>query len=109
MLDNYTEFSIPYDKIIPVLQKGGYDGYIASEYEGNRHIQDVQEVDSVEQVRRHQIMLRNLGVGDGPSVRWKRKLLCPNLLRQQIQPHLQTDHKSRNPKSEIPKPCLKNI
>lgn len=67
MLDNYTEFSIPYDKIVSVLQKGGYDGYIASEYEGNRHIQDVHEVDSVEQVRRHQVMLANLGCGSAAS------------------------------------------
>lgn len=59
MLDDYTEYSIPYKQIIDVLKKGGYDGYIASEYEGNRHIQDVYEVDSVEQVRRHQVMLEN--------------------------------------------------
>lgn len=65
MLDDNTgcgpsEWSIPYDKIIDVLKQGGYDGYIASEYEGNRHIQDIYEVDSVEQVRRHQEMLKNL-------------------------------------------------
>ncbi len=60
MLDDNTEFSIPYKEVIEVLKKGGFDGYIASEYEGNRHIQDVYEVDSVEQVRRHQEMLRRL-------------------------------------------------
>jgi sugar phosphate isomerase/epimerase len=60
MLEDYTEWSIPYKEVIDVLKKGGYNGYIASEYEGNRHIQDIHEVDSVEQVRRHQEMLRRL-------------------------------------------------
>lgn len=62
MLDDYTEYSIPYKEIIEVLNKGGYDGYIASEYEGNRHIQDIYEVDSSEQVRRHQQMMVKYGI-----------------------------------------------
>lgn len=62
MLDDYTEYSIPYKDLIEVFKKGGYDGYIASEYEGNRHIQDIYEVDSVEQVRRHQQMMVNNGI-----------------------------------------------
>ncbi len=60
MLEDYTEYGIPYKEVIDVLKKGGFEGYIASEYEGNRHIQDIYEVDSVEQVRRHQEMLRRL-------------------------------------------------
>ena len=60
MLDDYTEYSIPYHEIIAVLVEGGYAGYLSSEYEGNRHIQDAFEVDSVEQVRRHQVMLSRL-------------------------------------------------
>jgi sugar phosphate isomerase/epimerase len=60
MLEDYTEYSIPYDEIIPVLIEGGYKGYLSSEYEGNRHIQDAYEVDSVEQVRRQQVMLSRL-------------------------------------------------
>jgi len=59
MLEDYTEYSIPYKEVIDVLKKHGYNGYIATEYEGNRHIQDIYEVDSVEQVRRHQMMLEN--------------------------------------------------
>lgn len=55
-----VEPSIPYDKIVGVLKQGGYDGYICSEYEGNRWIEDAHEVDSVEQVRRHQEMLKAL-------------------------------------------------
>ncbi|BDZ44098.1 sugar phosphate isomerase/epimerase family protein [Naasia aerilata] len=58
--DSGEEYSIPYQEIISVLKEGGYDGYLSSEYEGNRHIQDAFEVDSVEQVRRHQEMLTRL-------------------------------------------------
>ena len=60
MLDDYTDYSIPYEEIIPVLIEGGFKGYIASEYEGNWYLQDAFEVDSVEQVRRHQVMLKRL-------------------------------------------------
>ncbi len=60
MLPEYTEYSIPYEEIIPVLIEGGYQGYLSSEYEGNRHIQDAFEVDSVEQVRRQQEMFKRL-------------------------------------------------
>jgi hypothetical protein len=65
MLEDYTEYSIPYEEIIPVLIEGGYDGYLSSEYEGQYHIQDAYEVDSVEQVRRHQVMLKRLLGQDG--------------------------------------------
>ena len=60
MLEDYTEYSISYAEIIPVLVEGGYSGYLSSEYEGNRHIQDAYEVDSVEQVRRQQVMFSRL-------------------------------------------------
>lgn len=60
MLEDYTEYSIPYHEIIPVLEEGGYNGYLSSEYEGNRHIQDAFEVNSVEQVRRQQMMFKRL-------------------------------------------------
>ena len=43
-----------------MLVEGGYSGYINSEYEGQRWIQDVFEDDSVEQVRRHHVMLKRL-------------------------------------------------
>jgi sugar phosphate isomerase/epimerase len=58
--EDLVEPSIPYDQIVKVLKQGGYDGYICSEYEGNRWIEDAQEVDSVEQVRRQQAMLKAL-------------------------------------------------
>lgn len=60
MLPDYTAYSIPYEEIIPVLIEGGYSGYIDSEYEGARWIEDAFEVDSVEQVRRHQVLLKRL-------------------------------------------------
>jgi len=60
MTEDLVEYSIPYDEVIPVLIQGGYDGYIDSEYEGQRQIQDITEVDSCEQVRRQHVMLRRL-------------------------------------------------
>lgn len=60
MTEDYVEPSIPYDEIVRVLNKGGYRGYICSEYEGNRWIEDAEEPDSVEQVRRQQVMLARL-------------------------------------------------
>lgn len=58
--ENMEEPSIPYKDILQVLIDNGFEGYIDSEYEGNRHIQDFMEVDSVEQVRRHQKMMENI-------------------------------------------------
>jgi sugar phosphate isomerase/epimerase len=60
MTADLVEPSIPYDEIVAVLKQGGYDGYICSEYEGNRWIEDAEDVDSVEQVRRQQEMLKSL-------------------------------------------------
>ncbi len=60
MTADYVEPSIPYPEIVAVLKQGGYDGYICSEYEGNRWIEDAEEPDSVEQVRRQQVMLSRL-------------------------------------------------
>lgn len=58
--ESLQEPSIPYSDIVDSLKRGGYKGYICSEYEGNRHIQDFMEVNSVEQVQRHQEMLKKL-------------------------------------------------
>ena len=60
MVDDTTEYSIPYDRIVPVLEQGGFTGYLSSEYEGNRHVQDAFEVDSREQVRRQHAMFASL-------------------------------------------------
>ena len=70
MTEDYVEPSIPYDRIVEVLTAGGYQGYICSEYEGNRWIEDVEEPDSVEQVRRQQVMLaRLLGEAETPALK----------------------------------------
>ena len=42
-----------------VLLENGYRGYINTEYEGGRHTQGAYEVRGIEQVRRHQAMIRN--------------------------------------------------
>lgn len=64
--DDGVEPSIPYDEIVQVLKQGGYNGYICSEYEGNRWIEDAVDVDSVEQVRRQQVLLQRCI--DAPSL-----------------------------------------
>ncbi|OIJ68307.1 xylose isomerase [Streptomyces mangrovisoli] len=59
----YQEISIDYDAAIGALKAGGFDGYINSEYEGQRYFQDRGRedlMDEVDQVRRHQELLRRL-------------------------------------------------
>lgn len=54
--------SLAYDEVIAALVAGGWDGYLSSEYEGNRWVQDFEEVDSREQVaRQHRMFERLLG------------------------------------------------
>ncbi len=60
MDETLHETSIPYEQVIPVLLEGGIDASLASEYEGQRHTQDLLETDSCEQVRRQHVMLRRL-------------------------------------------------
>ena len=59
----FQELSIDYDAAIGALKAGGFDGYINSEYEGQRYFQDRGRedlMDEVDQVRRHQEMLGRL-------------------------------------------------
>jgi sugar phosphate isomerase/epimerase len=60
MNEDYTDPALAYDEVIPALVKAGWEGTLSSEYEGNRWIQDVHEVDSREQVRRQHIMFERL-------------------------------------------------
>lgn len=60
MTEDDVEYSIPYDEIVVVLKQGGFQGWICSEYEGNRWVEDAQQVQSVEQVRRQHRMLCRL-------------------------------------------------
>ncbi|KQM99265.1 xylose isomerase [Sphingobium sp. Leaf26] len=55
-----TDPTHAYEEVINELVAGGWDGYLSSEYEGNRWVQDVQPVDSREQVRRQHIMFDRL-------------------------------------------------
>lgn len=60
MSENLQESCIDYENPVRILVEEGFQGYINSEYEGNRHIQDLGPVRGVEQVRRHHAMIRNL-------------------------------------------------
>ncbi|WP_294293682.1 TIM barrel protein [uncultured Sphingomonas sp.] len=52
--------SLAYDEVIPELVAGGWSGYLSSEYEGNRWVQDAGAVDSREQVSRQHRMFERL-------------------------------------------------
>lgn len=59
----YEDKCIDYETPMKYLREGGFDGYIDSEFEGQRDQQDMGLeglVDEVEQVRRHHEMLRRL-------------------------------------------------
>lgn len=59
----YQDIAIDYVSAIDALRRGGYEGYLNSEYEGQRYFQDRGRefmMDEFEQVRRHQEMLRRL-------------------------------------------------
>jgi hypothetical protein len=69
MNEKGVEADVAYDTVMPILIKGGYKGYIMSEYEGQRLIGGVDKgYDEIEQVRRHQAMLQGYldGVGANP-------------------------------------------
>ncbi len=62
MTEDYQERSIRYDQILRVVIESGFDGYIASEYEGQRYVQDLCDTDELEQVRRQHVMFSRLGL-----------------------------------------------
>jgi len=55
MLDDFTEYCVPFEDIVPTLIEGGYNGYFCSEYEGPRDLYLASE-----QLRRQQVQLRGL-------------------------------------------------
>lgn len=60
--EDYTSDEMDYPILIKALQEGGYKGYISTELEGQRVL--AHTVNEVEQVRRHQQLLKNcLGYG----------------------------------------------
>lgn len=57
----YEDRALPYEEVIKHLKKSGYNGYINSEFEGQRSQQDMGLeglIDEVDQVRKHQRMLK---------------------------------------------------
>lgn len=54
------EYSIDYPEIISYLKKRGYEGYISTEYEGNRYTLPGQPVREIKQVTAHQQLLKKL-------------------------------------------------
>ncbi|CQR24160.1 Xylose isomerase-like TIM barrel [Streptococcus varani] len=57
--DDYVETSVAIPEIIDALKTAGYSGYLSSEYEGGEHLRNYTNVDSIEQVRRHQQLLKD--------------------------------------------------
>jgi sugar phosphate isomerase/epimerase len=53
--DQLREYSIPYEEILPILDKGGYTGYISSEYMGFR-----DEYTTSAAIRAHHAMCRSI-------------------------------------------------
>lgn len=58
MHEDYTETAVAIPEVMEAFKKAGYKGYLSSEYEGGEHLRYDTEVDSIEQVRRHQEALR---------------------------------------------------
>lgn len=58
--ENLVEHGIRFDKVVPLLKELGYDGYLNSEYEGQRMYSEDEKLDEVEQVRRQHRMIDSL-------------------------------------------------
>ncbi len=67
MNENCEEEALDYETAIDRLKKIDYDGFISTEYEGQRSFHDLaagdMAADEIEQVRRHQVLLRRLIAG----------------------------------------------
>jgi len=57
--DEFNDTEMLYGEVIPVLMENGFDGFIATEFEGQR-VGGVEDVDEIEEVRRHQLMLKRI-------------------------------------------------
>lgn len=58
MTEEGVEYSVPFDELVQYLHEKDYNGYISTEYEGNRFTLPGEEMKEVEQVTRHQNMLK---------------------------------------------------
>ncbi len=59
MTEEGRAYSIPYQEIIDLLKAENYNGFICSEYEGNRFVPEDQESQEILQVGRQQQMLKD--------------------------------------------------
>lgn len=60
----YDDPSTRYEEVFDVLKRNNWDGYMCTEFEGQRSWQDLpreQLIDEVDQVRRHHNMMKRLG------------------------------------------------
>ncbi|WP_099221690.1 sugar phosphate isomerase/epimerase family protein [Listeria costaricensis] len=60
MTDEGEEYSIDYRGVLEYLHEKGYDGYVSTEYEGNRWILPGKPMIEKEQVLAHQKMIKSL-------------------------------------------------
>ena len=58
MTENGTEYSIDYRGILQYLHEKGYDGYVSTEYEGNRWVLPGHPMKEKEQVKAHQAYIK---------------------------------------------------
>ena len=58
MTDKGDEYSIDYKEILQYLHDHGYNGYVSTEYEGNRWVLPDHEIPEVQQVTAHQKMIQ---------------------------------------------------
>ena len=56
--EDYVETAVAIPEVVEAFKKAGYTGFLSSEYEGGEHLRADMEVDSIEQVRRHQEAMR---------------------------------------------------
>jgi hypothetical protein len=57
--NTFEDATIIYPEVLKVLMENGYDGYICTEYEGQRNM-DIPDVDEIDEVRRQHVMLRRI-------------------------------------------------
>lgn len=60
MTDKGIEYSIDYKEILDYLKKHNYNGYVSTEYEGNRWILPGEEIPDIQQVTAHQKLIQKL-------------------------------------------------
>ncbi len=56
--EDYVETATAIPEVVEAFKKAGYKGFLSTEYEGGEHLRADCDVDSIEQVRRHQEALR---------------------------------------------------